>query len=213
LRKHLGIAAIQYVIGGSMGGQQALEWACQEPDVVKRVISVAANAIHSPWGIAWNESQRMAIRSAADQAAGLGVARAMAMLSYRSATLYNNTQQRRATDESSRSVVTYQHYQAQALQERFTAEAYVALTKIMDSHDIGLHRGSVGAALRSLKMPALIVGIPSDILFPEQEQLFIADMMPNSVYKRLHSIAGHDAFLLQQQQLAGIISQFINNNA
>ena len=61
LRNHLGIKKVKLGIGGSMGGQQLLEWAVQEPTFFETVIPIATNAIHSPWGIAFNEAQRMAL--------------------------------------------------------------------------------------------------------------------------------------------------------
>lgn len=206
LRKKLGIASIGALIGGSMGGQQALEWALVEPEVVQRIISIAANAVHSPWAIAWNETQRMAIAAAINPEEGMEAARAMAMLSYRSHLLYNAKQAHEKDTVGDYRVVGYQRYQGKKLRERFDAQAYVTLTHIMDSHNIGRNRGGIGNALRSIQQPALIVGIPTDLLFPESEQQFIAEQVPNASYKKLQSVAGHDAFLLQQHTLAKIIS-------
>lgn len=213
LRKALGISHIAVALGGSMGGQQVLEWACIEPNVVQRIIPVAANAKHSPWGIAFNVAQRMALeadptfqqqgREAGQR--GLAAARAIGMISYRTAELYNA----RLRDEDDRlsdfSAESYQRYQGKKLVDRFSAHSYWTLSKAMDSHDIGRGRGGHGAALRSIRARTLSIGIDTDVLFPEAEQTFIADMVPHARYRRMRSLAGHDAFLLDQRQLASII--------
>lgn len=215
LREHLGISTIACLIGGSMGGQHALEWTLVEPDVIERVIPIATNAKQSAWAVAFNTAQRLAI--AADPtfytnapgggSAGLIAARAVGMLSYRTPILYNVRQA--ADDQRLKNfpVETYLYYQGAKLQQRFTAYSYYALTRSMDSHDVGRGRGSTGEALRSIRAKALVVGVDSDMLFPETEQHYIADMIAGATYRRLISVSGHDAFLIQQKALGGIIQQ------
>jgi len=215
LREHLGVTGIELLIGGSMGGQQVLEWALQEPDFVRRIAPVATNAKHSPWGIAFNAAQRMALEADATFATdvvdggqnGLAAARAIGMLSYRTWDLFNARQRELEERIDGYRADSYQRYQGQKLVQRFSAHAYHALTRTMDSHDIGRGRGGIGAALRAIKAKALVIGINSDLLFPEVEQHFLADMIPHSMYRQLKSIAGHDAFLIDQSKVAAIIQQ------
>ncbi len=214
LRKHLGMSTIGTIIGGSMGGQHALEWTLLEPDVVRSVIAIATNAKHSPWATALNAAQRMAIEAdptfhsdAADAgAAGLIAARAIGMISYRTPVLFNVKQRVEDDRFEDYPAESYQRHQGNKLVQRFTAASYYALTRAMDSHDVGRGRGSTGAALRSVRNRMLVIGIDTDLLFPESEQHFIADMVPGARYRRLTSAAGHDAFLIDQRKLSIIIN-------
>lgn len=213
LRVALGIERIACLLGGSMGGQQVLEWALMEPDRIAAIVPIATNAKHSAWGIAFNAAQRMAIeadptfgstgREAGRQ--GLAAARAIGMISYRTSQLYNARQ----TDDNERladfSAESYQRYQGKKLVDRFSAHSYWTLSRAMDSHDVGRGRNGQGNALRSITARTLSIGIDTDLLFPEHEQHFIADMVPRAQYRRMRSLAGHDAFLLDQRQLATII--------
>lgn len=214
LRQSLNIATINILIGGSMGGQQVLEWAALRPDVVRTIVPIATNAQHSPWAVAFNAAQRMALeadptffeRRLDGGRRGMAAARAVAMLSYRTSVLYNYRQ--REDEDRPREGLRadrYQRYQGDKLIERFSPHAYHALSRTMDSHDIGRDRGGVGTVLRAVTARAVVVGISSDILFPEAEQHFIADQVRHGTYFRLTSPNGHDAFLLDQDKLDRIL--------
>lgn len=213
LRQHLQLPQIRLLIGGSMGGQHVLEWAVYEPAVVERIVPIATNARHLPWVVALNAAQRMAIEadgtfgtsSPLAGAAGLAAARAMAMITYRTPLQYSLDQQPADERLSAFPSEMYQRYQGRKLVERFHAHAYYVLTRSMDSHDLGRGRGGAGAVLRSITAQTLSIGIDSDILFPESEQQFIADMVPRAQYGRLTSSAGHDAFLIHTDRLAKIL--------
>ncbi len=215
LREHLGVTAIELLVGGSMGGQQVLEWALQEPNIIHRIAPIATNARHSPWGIAFNAAQRMALEADSTFANaaidggqnGLAAARAIGMLSYRTWDLFNARQREQEERIDGYRADSYQRYQGKKLVARFSAHAYHALTRTMDSHDVGRGRGGIGAALRAIKAKSLVIGINSDLLFPEVEQHFLADMIPHTTYRQLRSIAGHDAFLIDQIKIATIIQQ------
>lgn len=214
LRTHLGIECIRVLIGGSMGGQHVLEWAAFAPERVERIVPIATNARQSPWGIAMNAAQRLALEADATFATdapeaghrGMSAARAIGMLSYRTATLFDGTQ--RDDDEriDDYRAERYQRYQGAKLVRRFHAHSYWTLSKAMDAHDVGRGRGGTGAALRAITARTLVIGIDTDQLFPIREQQFIADMVPRAVYRQMRSDTGHDAFLLQQRQLASILS-------
>ena len=218
LRQHLGIEKIHTLIGGSLGGQIAQEWALQKPELVENLIIVATNAKHSPWGVAFNESQRLAVK--ADRTyygnsedggqKGLSAARSIALLSYRNYHTYNATQQEtnlnKVNDFASSS---YQRYQGEKLVKRFNAYSYVRLSEAMDSHNVARNRNeALEHALAAIKTKTLVIGISSDILFPPAEQQFLAKHIPNAQYSEIDSFYGHDGFLLETKQLTEVIKQF-----
>lgn len=217
LRQELELEQVHTLIGGSLGGQQALEWALQQPDVFQRLVHVASNARHSAWGIAFNESQRMALRqdptwkenSETAGREGLKTARAIAMLSYRHYRGYELSQQEPGnsiTDDYR--AASYQVYQGEKLASRFNAYTYWLLSKAMDSHNIGRGRGGVENALQRLKAKSLFVGVDTDLLFPVEEQRFLHEHVPGSSFSLLRSDYGHDGFLVETEQLADAINRF-----
>jgi homoserine O-acetyltransferase len=217
LADHLGINQIKTLIGASIGGQQALEWAIIEPDAVKNLILIATSAYSTPWVIAFNETQRMAIRS--DQTwlseskdagmEGLKSARAIAMLSYRHPLGYAETQ----TDVESKiddfRASSYQRYQGLKLANRFNAYSYYLFTKSMDSHDVGRSRSSRIAALASVKANTGIVSLNTDLLFTPLDQKYLNDHIPKSMLFQLQSNFGHDGFLVERIELAQIIERYL----
>lgn len=214
LRQELGIEKISICIGGSLGGQQALEWAIQKPEIFEELVLIAANAIHSPWGIAFNESQRMSIeadvtwKDSCEEAGGAGMkaARAIALLSYRNYDTYNFTQARDNSDQIDEfRAASYQRYQGDKFLKRFNAFSYWALSKVMDSHNVGRNRGGIVQALSLIKARTLVLGIKSDLLFPVAEQHFLERHIPDAEYREIDSLYGHDGFLIEYKQLTQII--------
>lgn len=208
LKKHLKIEKIYIGIGGSMGGQQLLEWAVQEPSLFDHIVPLATNALHSPWAIAFNEAQRMALENI-DSAKGLETARAIAMLSYRHYTGYENSQRDVDQRWDQFSASSYQRYQGEKLRKRFSVESYYCLSKAMDSHNVGRHFGSVETALGRVKSRALIIGIDTDVLFPPQEQRLLAEKLPNATFSEIHSDYGHDGFLIEAAQITKLLNDFL----
>ncbi len=205
LKNHLDIEEIFLLIGGSMGGQQAMEWAIQEPSTIKNLVLLATNAKHSPWGIAFNEVQRMAIENGKD---GLEVARAIAMLSYRNYEMYERTAKPNET-VGNYGAASYQRHQGEKLALRFDADCYHTLSSAMDSHDVGRGRESIASALATITANTLVIGIATDILFPIKEQILLHDNIPNSTLKLIDSPYGHDGFLTEGEEINGIISDFL----
>lgn len=216
LSKHLGIKKIKIGIGGSMGGQQLLEWAITEPNLFENIFPIATNAVHSAWGRAFNASQRMCIE--ADPTwknnyinagiSGMHIARSIALLSYRHYDTYKISQP--DTDEfklNNYKSESYQRYQGEKLGKRFNAFSYYFLSKSMDAHDVGRGRGGAEKALRQIKAKTTVIGLDTDLLFPIREQKFIADYIPLAQLNIIHSQYGHDGFLLEYQQIAEIISE------
>ncbi|WP_343560405.1 homoserine O-acetyltransferase [Sphingobacterium sp.] len=220
LAVHLDINQIEVLIGGSLGGQQALEWAASNTIAINQLIVVGTNAVHSAWGIAFNESQRLAITADRTFYAnhpdggkkGLKVARSIALLSYRNYITYKHTQQ----DEDDNKInnykaASYQNYQGEKLVKRYNAYSYFYLTKAMDSHNLARGRKSLESALAGIHCPTLVLGVNTDILFPPDEQKFIAAHIPNASYQEIESSYGHDGFLIETKKLTTIIHNFLAN--
>ena len=218
LRQYLKIEKINTIIGGSQGGQIALEWAISNDDLFEHLILIATNAQHSPWGIAFNESQRLAIKAdrtyysnivnAAQK--GLSAARSIALLSYRGYDTYNNTQKDENSDKTTDyCAASYQRYQGEKLVSRFNAYSYVRLLEAMDSHNIARNRATTfEQVLAYIQAKTLVIGISTDILFPTHEQKFIAKNISDACYSEIDSEFGHDGFLIETERISKIISEF-----
>lgn len=219
LRKQLDIRSLALLIGGSLGGQQAVQWAVDQPEVVSRLALLATNARHSPWGIAFNESQRMAIasdaswklKSAEAGLEGLKAARAIALLSYRTYQVYEQKQEDvdpRPLDHFKAS--SYQEYQGQKLAGRFNAFSYWTLSKMMDAHDVGRGYASTIQALERVQAKTLVIGIDSDILFPPAEQQFLARHIPQAGLRLISSAYGHDGFLVEVAAVSEAVQELMS---
>lgn len=221
LATHLGIQQIKVLIGGSLGGQQALEWAITDQTLIDNLIVIATNAVHSPWGIAFNESQRVAISTDRSFYAqkpdgglkGLKVARSIALLSYRTYDAYAATQLESVNDKTGNfRASSYQNYQGEKLCKRFNAYSYWYLSKAMDSHNVGRGRQSVADALKLIKANTLVIGIENDVLFPLSEQEFLAKNISSSEFYSLKSAYGHDGFLIETDTLTNVIGNFLKES-
>jgi homoserine O-acetyltransferase/O-succinyltransferase len=220
LRIHLGIDAIHLLVGGSMGGYQALEWAYMETDVVKKLFLLATSATESAWGIATHTAQRLAIEAdsswqdAHPQAGsrGLKAARAIGMLTYRNYGIMVKNQ----TDENPEKIDHYKassyiNYQGDKLIKRFSAYCYWLLTKSMDSHHLGRGRGgNVDKVLQLLPQPALIIGVSSDILCPLEEQRHLSQQMTAATLIEIDSGYGHDGFMVESEKIARFLSAWMS---
>jgi homoserine O-acetyltransferase len=221
LRIHLGITKIHTLVGASLGGQQALEWAIEQAIFFEHLILIATNAQHSPYGIAFNESQRLAIeadpsyslKTKSGGRKGLIAARSIALLSYRSYESYALSQKEILSDQMNRfKAAHYQRYQGEKLANRFNAYSYVTLTKAMDAHNVGRNRENVKNALLKITAKTLIIGITTDVLFPLSEQLFLNRNISNSIYKTINSSYGHDGFLIEFEALKYHFQTFYLNS-
>ena len=214
----LGIGRIHAIIGSSVGGFQAVEWAVAEPERFGRVALIATDAKASPWTIAIDETQRMAILAdpsfALDRpdggAAGLAAARAIGLLTYRGGSGYNITQQD-ATDDYTvpHRACTYQRYQGSKLSGRFDAYSYMAILDTFDTHNVGRGRGTLRDALARITAPTLVVGLGTDIIFTPGEMQTLASMIPGAEYRQIESPFGHDGFLVEADRLNEILHPFI----
>jgi homoserine O-acetyltransferase len=215
----LGVKRLRLVIGGSLGGMQVLEWALSFPEQVEAIAPIAIAARHSAWAIAISETQRQAIAAdprwrgghyPADDApaAGLAAARMVAMCSYRSRASLEPRFGRERAGDGRYAVESWLHHHGRALVDRFDANTYVTLTRAMDTHDVGRGRGGWREALSTVKAPALVLSIDSDVLYPPVEQEELATALPDARLVTLRSPHGHDAFLIEGEAVGAQVKGF-----
>jgi len=225
----LGIAHLRTVIGASIGGMQALQWAVDYPDRVGHCIAIGAAPL-SAMGLALNHLQRKAIlldpKFQAGQydpgrqpAEGLGLARAIAMCSYKSAELfgerYARKPNRNGEDPLSSmhdrfDVAGYLDYQGEKFVQRFDANSYLVISKLMDNFDLSLGYASEHDALRRIKAHVSLIGISSDWLFPPEDVRALAERIEaagaESDYTEFESSHGHDGFLAEVDAIAAVVN-------
>lgn len=230
LADHLGITRWCSVIGGSMGGMRSLEWSVGYPDRVERAVVLAVGAAASAEQIALCSLQIRAIETDATFADGyyyetserpddgLNVARGIGQLSYRTAQEFDLRFGRTAQDDEDPlrggryAVESYLEYQGDKLSARFDANSYIALSRAMNSHDVGRGRGGVESALRGVRANVTVIGIASDRLYPLSQQQEISDYLPGD--DKLHvidSITGHDGFLLEIDAIGKIVKDSLQS--
>jgi homoserine O-acetyltransferase/O-succinyltransferase len=204
LVEHLGIRSVALAAGGSLGGMVAMEWAVQNPDAARAVAVFAAPAVPSAQALALNHVQRRMVR--AGGAEGIEVARALAMLTYRTPAELQQRFGRRAGAAGEWAVGDYLDHHGRALRRRFSARAYLALTHAMDAHDVGRGRGGVAAALRRVRARLIGVGIPGDRLYEDHEvrEWVVA---AGAEYREIRSLHGHDGFLLEAEAVSRILAE------
>lgn len=221
-----GMQTMEFAVqGGISGGEFVSE---DGTPFVKSVVPIACGASHTAWQIAISEVQRQAIYADPEWKSkpfkatkGLEVARQMGMISYRTAHGYCNkfgrdlrnngdSNSSRYGSNASWQVKSYLEYQGIKFIDRFDPVTYVKMTEQMDSHDVSRNRGSsVAEVLQRVEIPACVLGIDSDVLYPLCEQAQIVEHMPNSELKIIHSMDGHDGFLIEQDQVNRCIVDFL----
>lgn len=235
LLRRLGIEKLRAVIGGSIGGMQAIQWAIDNPDRVENCIAIGAAPL-TAMGLALNHLQRQAItndtnwrnggyEAGAGPDAGLAMARAIAMISYKSESLFaerfarnpnRNGEDPGATFAGRYDIGGYLDYQGEIFTRRFDANSYLIITKAMDNFHPARGYESERAALERVKARALLVGISSDWLFPAEEVKALAERMKDAgieaEYAELQSNHGHDGFLAEPDTFAPIVRHFLNRN-
>jgi len=230
LTDELGIGSWALVVGASLGGLRALEWAASAPDRVRAVAAIATTAQTSGDQIANFHTQLEAIRADPRFAdgdyydapdgegphAGLGVARQIAHSSYRSARELDERFGRipqGAEDPLGGgrfAVQSYLDHHGDKLARRFDANTYVVLTRTMITHDLGRDRGGVEAALASITARALVVAVDSDRLFPTHHTERLAAGIPRAgAVRTIHSDFGHDGFLIEAEQVGALVAEFL----
>jgi homoserine O-acetyltransferase len=219
LREHLQLEKIFLLIGGSMGGYQAMEWAIMEKERIQQLFLLATSPTESAWGMAVHAAQRLAITAdntwnqplASAGKNGLKAARAIGMLSYRNYGIMIKTQADTDAEKlDNYKADSYIQYQGNKLADRFNAYSYWLLTKALDTHHIARGRGGdVDAVLQNIKQRTLIIGISSDILCPLNEQEHMAAQMPNATLVEIDSIYGHDGFLVEVEKISECFTKWL----
>jgi homoserine O-acetyltransferase len=233
----LGIRKWHSVVGGSMGGMQVLEWAVTFPDRVKTIIPIATCAQATAQQIAWGAIGRRAIRldpkwrsgEYYDAATGegpwegLAIARMLSQVTFRSDNVFNERFGRALVDMDADynglglwdrfEVEGYLDHHGDRLIRRFDTNSYLIIGKAMDLHDIARGRGTLDTAMSRIKAPTLVLGISSDILYPTYQQKQIHSMLTekgvDSTYVEIDSPHGHDAFLINFDQVGAPIKSFL----
>ncbi len=222
----LGIARFALVVGGSMGGMRVLEWAATHPDRVERAAVLASTAAASADQIAWAQPQLLAIRldpqfhggdyygRGPGPVTGLGIARRIAHTTYRSALELDTRFDRLPQDGEEPlggggrfAIESYLDHHAGKLTRRFDANTYLVLTESMNSHDVGRDRGGIAAALRRVTARTTVVAVDTDRLYLPSQSRLIAETVPGARLEVIRSDAGHDGFLIELEQVGGIIRE------
>lgn len=232
LMERLGIEKLYAVIGGSMGGMQVLEWAVMYPDQVERIIPMATSSRLSAMAIAYNDVGRQAIFAdpqwlGGDYYPGLGpvqgfsIARMVGMITYRTQELYDSRFGRKLREgheitqfDSTFQVESYLRYQGEKLVQRFDANSYLYLLKAMDSHDLSRGRGGMESALARIQAKILMIGIRDDLLYPMNHIEGVVERLnvlgKQVVLKELQSPFGHDAFLVEFDEIGPDVQTFLS---
>lgn len=237
LADHLGVARWLSVVGGSMGGMQALEWAVMYPDRARSVVLMSTTAAASAWQIAWSNVGRRAVEADPNFAGGdyydrppgqgphegLSIARSIAQVTYRSDDVFTERFDRRLlgpldgfTLDQRFDVEGYLEYHGTKLARRFDANSYLRLNKAMDLHDVGRGRGGIGRALDRVVAPALVVSISSDTLYHPHQQQALHERLAGGAGSELlfvDSPHGHDGFLLETERVGPRTAEFIERAA
>ena len=222
----LGISTWAGVLGGSMGGMRAIEWAATHPERVATCIVLASTAYATADQIAWCQPQLLAIRSdpafhdgdyyerGVVPSDGLGIARRIAHVTYRHegelAERFGREAQagEEPLDRGGRfAVESYLDHHAGKLGRRFDANSYVVLSEAMNSHDVGRGRGGVAAALSRFDGRLVVAGVDTDRLYPERLSEEIAALRPGTTLRRISSRFGHDGFLIEIEQVGAVIRE------
>jgi homoserine O-acetyltransferase len=221
----VGIAKYLLAVGPSLGGMRSLEWAITHPDRVGAICTIGSTAVATGDQIGAASIQIRAIKKdphfhggdfydkEVGPVEGMGIARRIAHLTYRTeAEMDVRFGREMQGDETGRyAVESYLDHQADKLAKRFDANTYISLTSAMASHVVGRDRGGVVAALESIKIPAVVVSIDTDRLFPPRLQVEVAELVPKAQpLITISSDFGHDGFLVESESVGAAISQALS---
>ena len=232
----LGVKSWRAVVGGSMGGMQALEWAIMFPSRVRALVAIATSVEASAQQIAWGAIGRRALLmdpaynngdyyGAVDDEGpwhGLSIARMISQVTFRSDSKFNERFGRELRDThfgpegfdlfSRFEVESYLDHHGDKLVRRFDANSYLYIGKAMDLHDVGRGRGGTDEAMARITAPTLTISIDSDILYPKYQQEFIYEKLkgrdPRTRHAEIQSTEGHDGFLMEFVPISAHINEF-----
>lgn len=200
----LGVHSVALATGGSLGGMLTLEWVAEEPSLTRAAVVFAAPAAHTAQAIGFNHIQRQVVRLLG--VPGLAIARMAAMMTYRTAAEFEARFARERRHDGRFQMQSYLDHQGEKFVRRFDPDAYLTLLDAMDAHDVGRDRGGVEAALRAYEGALFGVGITGDLLY-EPEIVRAWTEATGAEYRLIRSIHGHDAFLLEPEQVGRILRE------
>ena len=217
LMEQLDISNIYLLMGGSCGGNIALEFAFLQQEKIRNLALLCSSAKEQPWTIGIHHAQRMILEadpnftSNASQASphALATSRAVALPFYRTSKSINSRQNELDNNKPIYKVESYLNYQGSKFAKRFDSQCYYQLLKALDTHHIGKDRGSIEQALTKVKARTICIGIDSDLFIPCEEQVFLSKHIPNATLAVIKSAFGHDGFLIEVEQIKKIISEWM----
>lgn len=220
LIRSLGISKLHAIIGPSLGGMIALEWALREPELAGALVLIATTAQHSAQAIANSSCQRAAIRldpefkngfyeSDQQPSKGLALARQLAFITYRSNIEFTERFNRNSGKQNNFAIQDYLHHQGQKFTDRFDANSYIRLSQCMNSHDISRGYNSIESALQTIQQPTLVISLEHDQLYTYAEQAQLAEHIPNATHELIRTQYGHDGFLIETQAMGDILHRFL----
>jgi homoserine O-acetyltransferase/O-succinyltransferase len=208
LVRDLGVREVALATGGSLGGMVALEWVASYPALTRAAVVFAAPAAHPAAAVGWSHIQRLAIAQGGQQ--GLALARMIAMMTYRTPVEFEERFGREREGEKYL-IESYLDHHGESLVARFDVRSYLTLMAAMDAHDVGRGRGGVGPALRRFQGKLIGVGIPGDLLYTDGDVRSWVEAV-GAEYREIHSIRGHDAFLLEPDQVDRIFREALGTS-
>lgn len=218
--QQLEITELTAVIGGSLGGMQVLEWGFLYPNVMEKLVVLAATPTFSDYGIAFNHIASTAIRqdphfnngnyTPDDSLNGLALARMIGLITYRTSDLFAERFDRKQTNQDFE-VTSYLNYQGQKLINRFDPNSYLYLLDAMNQHDIGNHRGGWQKAASQLNKTTLLLSFDKDLIYEPKQIKTFADSLPNSLYQHIGTNFGHDGFLTEYGKWGHIVQEFLTS--
>lgn len=234
LLDHLGIDSLLCVIGGSMGGMQVLQWVVSHPEMVRLAVPIATTSRLSAQAIAFDEVGRQAIMSDPDWMdgdyygktiphGGLSIARMIGHITYMSDKSMHDKFGRKLQDKAEYGydfvtdfqVESYLRYRGDSFVKRFDANSYLYITKAMDYFDLPEAHDSLRQAFAGVRTKFLVISFSSDWLFPSYQSKEIVSALRynniDAIYMEIQSDYGHDAFLLESEQLGSLISNFLEH--
>ena len=222
LIRRLGIQKLRAIIGPSLGGMIALEWALLEPELTGALVLIATTAQHSAQAIANSSCQRAAIRldpnflqgyypSNQQPEQGLALARQLAFITYRSNLEFTQRFNRQEGCEQAFAIQDYLQHQGIKFTDRFDANSYIRLSECMNSHDISRARDSAERVLQTIQQPTLVISLEHDQLYTYSEQAQLAEHIPNAQHELIRTRYGHDGFLIETKSMSVVLNRFLKN--
>src|SRR5699024_4660511 len=216
--KQLKIIKIHAVIGGSLGGMQALEWGIMHPEQIEKLILLATTPYLSDYGIAFNHIAETAIKQDPNwnngfydektMIPGLKIARMVGMVTYRSPQLFAERFNRKKARDMFE-VTSYLNYQGKKLRKRFDANSYLRLLHAMNNHDIGKDREGITNACKSLAIPVLALSYDKDLIYEPRLIKGLVHQLPKATHHHIQTKFGHDGFLVEFEKWGHLLKQFL----